>query len=204
MRLYSKAISLVWLATTLWVTLAVVVANSKPVFLVGASHGFYDHSTTATGWPIVFRSDQTSTPQPGAPNLPQFPVEKYNRFFSYPALSLDIAAAVILVMATATVCCTIDRLFRARKFSLQDLFWASLAFGVGVAIFMRWELALLDSGHLFRLLGADLDGPRMAVFGWYSQWMRAGLGIGTISGVLFTVRIFTWTLTGLRAARKLQ
>jgi hypothetical protein len=197
-RLYSKAISVTWLATTLWVTLAVVVANSKPVFRFGTSHGLYDHSTTATGWPIVFRSDQISTPQPGARDLPQFSVKRYDRFFSYSALSLNIAIAVILVVATATVCFRIIRLFRARKFSLQDLFGATLAFGVGAAIFARWDLGHLDSEQLVRLLTANLDGPTSAVFGMYSPWIRAGLGIGMICGVLFTVHIFAWALTKLR------
>jgi len=161
------------------------------------SSGLYNNFRTVTGWPIVFRSDQISTPQSGAPNLPQFSVHKYNRFFSYPALLLNVGVAIIIVLATAIGFFKISRLARSRTFSLQDLFWVTLAFGAAAAIVVRWEFADLDSEHIVRLLGVDLDGPKMTAFGWYSPWIGMGLGFGTIYGVLFTVRIFVWTLTRL-------
>jgi hypothetical protein len=150
-----------------------------------------------TGWPIVFRSDQISTPQSGAPNLRQFSVKKYNLFFSYPALSLNVGVAIIIVAATAMALCKISRLARSRTFSSQDLFWVTLAFGVAAAIVVRWEFADLESEHIVRLLGADLDRPKTAALGWYSPWIRMGLGFGTVCGVLFTVRIFVWILNRL-------
>ena len=57
---------LLTVATTAWVGLSLFLLNYAPTAIgIGTSHGFYDHSNTVFGWPIIYCHGQLSTPQLG-------------------------------------------------------------------------------------------------------------------------------------------
>ena len=174
-----------WAATSLfWINYA------QTPMMIATSHGFYDHFQTVSGWPIVYRYAQLSTPQSGMTE-PEF---TFVHWRSSSALALDIAAAVVMVLGVASVCSQLCPRLTQRRFSLAGLCWAVMVAAM-VAGFIAGHEHPTD---LAGLLGGNLDGPRIASLAWYPWWLLTGVCFGAVCGAVLVLHAI------LSAARMLM
>ena len=183
---------------TFWVAIATFTINCAPTPLpLTASHGLYDNITTVVGWPLVFSKGSQHNPHvapvPGSPRG----AARIQRtdWFSAHALVFDSVVALVVTAATAGVCAKVGERVRAKRYSLTDLGMTVLATCVGV-----WILVKGDSpDDLARLLGADLNGPRLATFAWFPRWIQLGISIGaSCAVVIFAHACATLAATSVR------
>jgi hypothetical protein len=175
---------ILWLVPV-WVAVATITVNATLTPIIGFSHGFHENTMAVSGWPLIYCREFYDVPQGTMNGQPWFVSFEECDWFSSSALLFNVAASLIVVAGTGSVTRKVVGLLKARTFSLSDLFWALCATGIGAAIFVKWEAA----PGIAQLLGADTAEPRLATMAWYSAWVRVGLSVGMVGGVLMAMSI---------------